>query len=172
MLVDLKKFKSKCGFSLMVFISLIFLCIFIVSCDRNSSNSNQSQPQKTGPSNLDIIRAVYNHLQGKFYTDFVTETQSTQIPCTQIDYDTDPFKNGPNSKCRGSGGAYGFGYKTVNRSFRKSIKRRCPSPPAVNSSQWRVSVIGTDSWLVSNNYGRWRVFKQGSTYRIEPQQKC
>jgi hypothetical protein len=123
-------------------------------------------------SNSDIIYSVYQHLRGKTYIDYETVYRKSQVPCSQIDYDTDWGKGDPHAgKCRGTGG-YGYGYKTENRPERVQVNRLCPNPPSANSAVWHVQQTGRDRWIVSNPQGRWTVEQAGSGFHITPHQKC
>ncbi len=154
-----------------------FLCLQgKIDCpfDIGGPHPGPTPPHYTGlqTSHKDIVYAVYQHLKGKTYTDYVTTNRNVPVPCTQIDYETDWAKGDPHlGKCRGTGG-YGYGYKTENRRETKQVTKRCPNPPSLNSPVWHVQQAGRDRWSVSNTQGRWTVEKVGGGFKIIPHQKC
>lgn len=171
MIIDTRKIPLPKKASLLTFISILILSGFIISCDDDYSTKPGDSNFNSSPSNQEIIDTVISYLQGKTYIDSIVDTQTSQVPCSQVDYDTDAFKNSPNERCKGSGG-YGFGYKTITERVSKEIQKNCPLPPPADSPVWQVSTVEENSWLVSNNFGQWFVIKDESGYRIEPRQKC
>lgn len=154
----------------------VLLVLFGVACGGGSGSGSGSGGSSSGgssPPNEDVIRAVHDHLQGKTYTVVETVTEEQRVSCSQVDYDTDPYKGDPYlGKCRGSDGLYGYGYKTVSRQVTNRIQRDCPAPPPVSSPSWSVRELGEERWEVSNTQGRWVVEKVDSGFRIQPQQDC
>jgi len=124
-----------------------------------------------GPSNIDIIRAVYTHLRGKTY--LVSQSVPSNrppVPCTLEECkqdDRDPYLG----KCRGFGGL-GCGFKHVPQYETKPVPQFCPDPPLVTSTVWHVQKGGASKWIVSNPWGHWTVEQVGSGFRVTAHQQC
>lgn len=126
--------------------------------------------QPSPPSDEELVTVVRNGLVGRTYEETVTktkkewETTRRHVACSQYDWDTDPYKGDRDrGTCRGEGGAYGYGYKTVSKTVSKDVPytqkvtRKCPVPPPVNSSAWSITRLGETRWKVSVANSIWIV---------------
>lgn len=156
------------------YLVLLIVTILIAACGNND------------PSNDEIISAVRNSISGETYPEKVTKyrteyrTIKSRRSCTQIEYETDPYKNNPSlGKCRGQDGTYGFGYTTTSREvpkqipYTETVNKKCPTPSSVNSSIWKVNSHGNSRWTVSYGGNGWDVeHRDNGSFVITPRQAC
>ena len=116
------------------------------------------------PTDQEIITVVRNATMARTYDEVVTKTRTEsgtttqRVSCSQTDWEFDPYKDDPNrGKCRGTGGNFGYGYKTITKptnkkvTYQETVTRQCPTPPPTLSSLWTVFKVSDGRWKVTNS---------------------
>ena len=132
------------------------------------------------PSREDIIQAVRRSVEGKTYTENVSQQEPTTRMCSEMDVETDPYmpRNPELAKCPRVGAPY-----TTWQTVTKPEVRECKSLPGPESG-WNVQALPPDRWRVSRGASVWDVEKTSGrrvekavtvssfTFAITPHQNC